>query len=529
MRLPQVNYKNKAQTFIQEFLGYNHNLRTQPGEFYDMENITMDHYPVISTRQGEVEFAAYSGNPNGLYEYAPGQLMAVCGNLLYVNITETTTGEIVSDSPEYLEDSEKSFATIGVYTVIMPDKVIYNASTGELSRIEQNFSGGEYGGQYLIMQVVPCDIEGESLTPVEQSSAPEDTTAYWYDTENNVYKRYSTTLETWIEVDSPYVKLIPRISADDSSYVDPDKASDKAMAEKARISEYFGSLKPLDAVSYVAEDHASDDNEDWFNFTVYGKGTEDETNYIILNRTDLKGIEPFSVRTRCPDIDHIVALNNRVWGVDNETHELFACALGDPTQWFNYAGVASDSYSVSLGNAEEITAAVAFNNYPHFFTETKIIKIYGDYPSNYQVHTTKADGVLSGASDTVQQVEGVLFYLSPIGVMAYDGSIPYFRGQQFAPNQLVGLSAVGGKDGTKYCLAVENEDGTGSMFAYDIKSGLWAKTDNKLYKKTAQLGNALCFLDGRSRLITCFDRTQNNDYVTDVAGNILSLENREEA
>ena len=516
----------KHTVFNQEFRGYNHNLHIASGEYYELANISTDHYPVIASRMGEVEAAVFSGHPNGLYEYTAGKLMAVFGRLLIVNITEDHAGDIIEFSPDFLDDSEKSFATIGVYTMIMPDKVIYNSETGILTKVEQRYSGGEHDGEYLIMQVVPCDIEGKTIDVVEDTDPPADNTKYWYDTTNNVYKKYSTSAAQWVQLETPLVKLIPRVSTSDSSIVPPDSAGAAAKNALDKVSNYFKTLKVLDTMSYVPTNDAADDSADWFDYIIYGSGTEDGTGYgyVILNRDLAAGVEEFTIRTKCPDLDHIVSLKNRIWGVNNKTHEIFASKLGDPMQWNNYAGIASDSYAVSLGDAEEVTAAVAYNNYPHFFTETKMIKIYGDYPSNYQVYSAKVDGVIKGGADAVIQVEGVLFYVSPIGVMAYDGSLPSFIGQKFAPHQLNGKRVCAGRDGMKYCLSVEGE----GVFSYDMKTGLWSKLDEKEYLKTSQLGNAICFLDGKARLITCFDRQQNNDYITDVADNILTLVGRTE-
>lgn len=524
MRVPQLSGTSKSTIFTQQFMGYNHNLRTSEGEFYDMKNMSTDHYPVISTRQGEEDTIALLGNPNGLWEYAPDTLMAVAGNQLRIGITSTSGGEILAESSQYLTDSEKSFATIGAYTVIMPDKVIFNSVTNTLTRIVKSFTSTAYGGQYLIVQTIPCDIEGVSITYEESDTAPEDTSVYWYDTINNIYKKYSTSMEQWIQIESPYMKLIPRISAEENAYVAPeDTLIESAVAAKKELSDFFGSLSSLDTVSYSGEKDAKEDSQ-FSDYVVYGTGTEDDTNFIIISMVGAETVASFTIRTKCPDLDHLIALNNRVWGVSNSTHEIFACKLGDPTQWFNYAGIASDSYAVSLGFADEVTAGCAYNNYIHFFTEDKIIKIYGDYPSNYQMHTARTDGVVSGGHDTVVQVEGILFYVSPIGVMAYDGSLPYFKGQKFAPNYLSGKKVVAGRDGTKYCLSVSENGKSDGVYIFDTKYGLWSVGGDQTYMKTAELGNALCYLNDDSHLITLMERDKEKDGLVITGENIFSMD-----
>lgn len=48
---PTINENNSQRDFQEEFLGYNHNIRISDGEFYDMQNMTGDYYPVLSTRK----------------------------------------------------------------------------------------------------------------------------------------------------------------------------------------------------------------------------------------------------------------------------------------------------------------------------------------------------------------------------------------------------------------------------------------------------------------------------------------------
>ena len=46
-----ITETSKTRQTIGQFLGYNHNLRISTGEWYDMENLTSDYYPVMSPRE----------------------------------------------------------------------------------------------------------------------------------------------------------------------------------------------------------------------------------------------------------------------------------------------------------------------------------------------------------------------------------------------------------------------------------------------------------------------------------------------
>ena len=51
MLLPMLNELPRDRELINTFGGYNHKLRIGDGEFYDMENLSSDHYPVLSVRK----------------------------------------------------------------------------------------------------------------------------------------------------------------------------------------------------------------------------------------------------------------------------------------------------------------------------------------------------------------------------------------------------------------------------------------------------------------------------------------------
>lgn len=51
MYLPQQKQNGKNSRYLNAFGGYNHNYKINEAEFYDMKNMSMDHYPVISVRE----------------------------------------------------------------------------------------------------------------------------------------------------------------------------------------------------------------------------------------------------------------------------------------------------------------------------------------------------------------------------------------------------------------------------------------------------------------------------------------------
>ena len=51
MRYPTLPVNETSRQIVEYFKGYNHNLRIADGEFFDMKNMTSDHYPVLSPRK----------------------------------------------------------------------------------------------------------------------------------------------------------------------------------------------------------------------------------------------------------------------------------------------------------------------------------------------------------------------------------------------------------------------------------------------------------------------------------------------
>ena len=55
--------------------------------------------------------------------------------------------------------------------------------------------------------------------------------------------------------------------------------------------------------------------------------------------------EPLQCERRVPDLDYLTECDNRVWGCSGSENVIYACKLGDPTNWFSYRNTAADSYA----------------------------------------------------------------------------------------------------------------------------------------------------------------------------------------
>lgn len=129
MQLPSMKYAERLSKSTQvKFRGLNHVLGARDGDLWDMENMTSDHYPVLSTRAKRRKFKTLR-SPGGLF--AMQGLCWVDGTGFYHN------GEIRGNVTE----GQKHFAAMGDYILIFPDKCWYNTATDSFGSLEAVWSG----------------------------------------------------------------------------------------------------------------------------------------------------------------------------------------------------------------------------------------------------------------------------------------------------------------------------------------------------------------------------------------------------
>lgn len=186
-----------------------------------------------------------------------------------------------------------------------------------------------------------------------------------------------------------------------------------------------------------------------------------------------QSLDAVTVSRTVPDMDHVFDHQNRLWGCAG--NEIYASALGDPTNWNVFDGLSTDSWQLTVGSAGEFTGACSYGGRPMFFKERLIVKIYGDTPQQWQTYETEGLGVEAGSGGSLAVAGGTLFYKSPAGIMAYGGSYP--RSAADALGDVHYKNAVAGSDGVKYYVSMEDDDGEWGLFVYDTRYGAWHPED----------------------------------------------------
>lgn len=459
MLYPRLTEMNTYREWLDVFLGYNHNLRIGEGEFYEMKNMSGDDYPILSPR-GKRGVYKTTGSPTGLV--SKNSLCYVDNGILYID-DEAVEGFA-------LNSEEKTFVSMGAYLIILPDKKYINTTNKEdRGEIEAEFtSSGEVS---LELSKSDGGLYGETVSQDYAPEAPQNG-ALWIDTSSvpHTLKQYSSASDQWASIATTYVKIGAIGIGQEFNVGDGVKIEGLNEA----------SLNGYNIVSAKAE-----------NYIVV-------TGLLEANTTQEAAV---TVSRRMPTMDFIIESENRLWGCRSGTsldgsmvNEIYASKLGDFKNWNCFAGISTDSYAVTVGTDGEFTGAIKHLGYPMFFKENCVHKIYGNYPSNFQVQTTSLRGVQKGCAKSLAIVNEVLYYKSRGGVCAYDGSLPAEIASAFG--DVMYEKAVAGAVGNKYYISMR-EVGTEdySLMVYDTSKGLWHREDETQAVRFCTHGNDLFYID----------------------------------
>lgn len=199
-----------------------------------------------------------------------------------------------------------------------------------------------------------------------------------------------------------------------------------------------------------------------------------------------------SITRSAPDLDFVMEYNNRLWGCSGST--IYASKLGDPTNWNYFNGLSMDSYAVDVGSDGDFTGCAATPTHLVFFKEAVIHKLYGTKPSNYQSIDVKADGVQKGCEMSLCLINGILYYKSRNGIMAYDSGTPDCISDDLGDDAFREASA--GTDGVKYYISMQRvRDESWHLFVFDPRNGMWHREDDTHAQQFAYCGGELDYID----------------------------------
>lgn len=218
-----------------------------------------------------------------------------------------------------------------------------------------------------------------------------------------------------------------------------------------------------------------------------------------------------SIARTMPDLKYVCENENRLWGCSDNT--IYCCKLGDVFNWNVHDGIDSDAWNVPAGSVGVFTGCIAYSGYPIFFKEDHIYKVYGSYPSNYELLGSATLGLAEGCERSLAVAGEVLFYLSRTGICAYTGGIPQPMGQAFGVERF--RDAVAGSDGLKYYVSMHTGADDWRLYVYDTQKGVWHKEDETQATHFARLDGALYCLDMKGQILLMGNVTDPPDGATE--------------
>lgn len=462
MYFPTLNARPRSQQTMDVFGGYNHNVRIQENEFYDMQNLSSDQAPVLAPRKRR-----------GLYAQGKNvQGMIAKDSLCYVDGTKFVINgyPVEMELSTAAEDCPKQLISMGAYVIIMPDKKYFNtADFSDYGDIDAEAT------TQTTVTFIPCRLDGTEYNPdyiqPTPPSEPENM-ALWMDTSATPHslKQYSSGTDTWVGVETTYIKIsCPGIGALFREY------------DGVKISGLSGQLTADDSGSEAANVQQLQALEG--SHILYGC-TEDDIIVIGILDTRSTITNAVTISRKMPAMDFVIENDNRLWGCryglnnDGEVvNELYSCKLGDFRNWNVFMGISTDSYAVSLGSDGQFTGAITHAGQPLFFKESCLHKVYGQIPANFQVQTTACRGVQKGCSRSMAIVNEILYYKARHAVCSYDGSLPVEASAVLGEERYE--NAVAAAHGNKYYISMRKTvSGERSLFVYDTAKGMWHKEDD---------------------------------------------------
>ena len=458
---PKLSGRGSTRIVTDTFGGYNHNLKIRDGDFYDTENMSLQHYPMLSNRPRRGRLERTFTNLQAII--AKDALYWVDNGTLYANGYETGLTGLQTQRPTQL-------VSMGAYICIFPDKKYIN--TQDLT--DFGSMGAEYSYEGTVTYTM-CHSDGTYYTDVSTSAdPPEDPEngAIWIDADGSAHE-YSVTTETWTVLETVYTRIdfttmgqLPRLFREQDG-----------VNIRGTYSEDLDGSKILYAVG-------SDEDTQQDYIVVVGITSEQiiEQNSVTITR-------------RVPDMDYVCEAQNRLWGCfygndgTQNINEIYCCALGDFRNWEQYLGISTDSWRASRGSDGPWTGCINYLGTPTFFKENVIHPVSVSTQGAHQIGDIPARGVQLGSHRSLAIVNETLYYKSRTGVMAYQGGMPTDVAQALGEEKY--YDAAAGVFGQNYYISMKDAAGAWHFFCFDAGKGLWIHEDDLHVEGFAQVGDEL--------------------------------------
>ena len=469
---------NNTRSLLRAFGGLNETYGCTEAEYSTGLNFSARDFPALSTRMPRRKLQELTGL-NGIYHL--NGLLTVCGrDLVYTPDEDPDRPVRVKNA---VADSRKTLVGIGTRVLIFPDKIAFDTADGTAASLGALWEAGE-----ISVTFAPCDAEGKTYEGTakgtQEPEKPADGQRFLKiaDPEKpyaagSTLEEYSEASGSWTPIPLEYCLVTAEGIGTDFRVWDTVTLTGTGAEEAGQWEELDG-----DRIVYDAAENRLRLRADPGGGKFYGKLIRNGSSAVWVSldeeeRQEMVLTEAVRVERRVPDLEFLTECDNRVWGCSSRENVIYACKLGDPTNWFSYRGIAADSYAVTVGSDGPFTGAATCMGYALFFKENTLHKLYGSRPSDFQLSSLRCRGVARNAARSLCVLNETLYYLSPDGVMAWDGSIPAKVSAALDAGRLSNVkAAVGGALDGRYYLHIAREDRV-RLLVCDTERGLWHEED----------------------------------------------------
>ena len=468
--MPGMQDGAKSILMTSAFYGLNNNEIIADGEMHDMKNMSGTGYPLLTLRKKRgISDWNLDGQPvvplTGIH--GRDQIVYIRGTKVYYNHNEIS-GLTLSTAEAMLP---KKIVSFGAYVCIWPDEKYFN--TADVTDYGDMNRAWTAGGNTLSLIMCRNDGTNYDMTQINPGTTPPSNPTdkmYWLDESGSVdvLRQYSALTDEWVEVASTFIKISGTGIGTGLKEYDAIDISGLALAAVDPDPKVAAQLELLNASNII-----------------YGCGDD----YIIVAGLLSQAIATGDLTSAdvhadllIPDLDYVCESNNRLWGckyglVNGEVvNEIYASKLGDFRNWRCYMGLATDSWTASVGTDGPWTGAITQRGYPVFFKENAIHRVSGNTPGSFSIQTTIARGVQRGSWRSLAVVQEDVYYKAREEIMLYDGNMPSPVSEKLG--SALYSNARAGVLGDLYYISMKDNADDWHLFVYDTAHGQWWKEDS---------------------------------------------------
>ena len=471
-----------TRDLLRAFGGLNETYGCTEAEYSGGMNFSARDFPALSTRLPRRRLQELAGL-NGMYHL--NGLLTVCGQDLVYTPDEAPAQPVTVKNA--VADSRKTMVGIGTKILIFPDKVAFDTADGSAAPLGAAWEAGS-----LSVSFAPCDASGNTYEVKDKGTKepehPQDGQLFLklnepdkpYSAENTL-EVYSEASGNWTVIPLDYCLVTAEGIGAEFRVWDTVTLTGTGAEQAGQWAGLDGDRIVYGVTETTLRLRADPGGEHFYGRLVHNGSSAVWVSMDGTQREEYFPAEGVKVERRVPDLEYLTECDNRVWGCSSSENVIYACKLGDPTNWFSYRGIAADSYAVTVGSDGPFTGAATCMGYALFFKENTLHKLCGTKPSDFQLTSLRCRGVAKNAARSLCVLNETLYYLSPDGVMAWDGSIPTKVSAVLDASRLANVqSAVGGALDGRYYLHISRTAGTQGqtrLLVYDTERGLWHEED----------------------------------------------------